>query len=103
MTNVNVQILAAEAALQCDPELAVQATALDPLSSAVCTLDEIRRMCSEMLEAQREHLPGFAGKRVAPKPVISIPPDCQAVDVPLDPALAIGKRFGTLISHTEES
>jgi hypothetical protein len=35
--------------------------------------------------------------------VISIPPDCQAVDVPLDPALAIGKRFGTLISHTEES
>lgn len=102
MTNVNVQILAAEAALLGDPELAVQAAALDPLSSAVCTLDEIRRMCSEMLEAQREHLPGFAGKRVAPKPVISIPPDCQAVDVPLDPALAIGKRFGTLISHTEE-
>jgi alpha-galactosidase len=103
MTNVNVQILAAEAALQSDPELAVQATALDPLSSAVCTLDEIRRMCSEMLEAQREHLPGFAGRKVAPRPMISIPPDCQAVDVPLDPALAIGKRFGTLISHTEES
>jgi alpha-galactosidase len=102
MTNVNVQILAAEAALQGDPELAVQAAALDPLSSAVCTLDEIRRMCSEMLESQREHLPGFAGKRVAPKPMISIPPDCQAVDVPLDPALAIGKRFGTLINQTEE-
>lgn len=102
MTNVNVQILAAEAALLGDPELAVQAAALDPLSSAVCTLDEIRRMCSEMLESQREHLPGFAGKRVAPKPMISIPPDCQAVDVPLDPALAIGKRFGTLINQTEE-
>ena len=102
MTNVNVQILAAEAALQGDPELAVQAAALDPLSSAVCTLDEIRRMCSEMLESQREWLPGFAGKRVAPRPAISIPAGCQAVDVPLDPALAIGKRFGTLINQTEE-
>jgi alpha-galactosidase len=102
MTNVNVQILAAEAALLGDPELAVQAAALDPLSSAVCTLDEIRRMCSEMLESQRAWLPGFAGKQVAARPAISIPKDCQAVDVPLDPALAIGKRFGTLISHTEE-
>ncbi|MBA3975065.1 MAG: alpha-glucosidase/alpha-galactosidase [Candidatus Solibacter sp.] len=102
MTNVNVQILAAEAALQGDAELAVQAAALDPLSSAVCTLDEIRRMCSEMLESQREWLPGFAGKRVAARPAISIPKDCQAVEVPLDPALAIGKRFGTLINQTEE-
>jgi alpha-galactosidase len=45
MTNVNVQILAAEAALTRRPELVVQAVALDPLTSAVCTLDEIREMC----------------------------------------------------------
>ena len=102
MTNVNVQMLAAEAALRSDPELLVQAVALDPLTGAVCTLDEVRRMCSEMLEAQRQWLPGFEGKRVAEKPAISIPADCTPVDVPLDPALAIGKRFGTLIRNTEK-
>ncbi len=103
MTNVNVQRLAAEAALSSDPELVMQAAAVDPLSSAVCTLDEIRRMCAEMLEAQREWLPGFEGKAIAPKPRIVIPDGCAGVDVPLDPALAIGKRFGTLIGNTEKS
>jgi len=102
-TNVNVQTLCAEAALVSDPELVMQAAALDPLSSAVCTLDEIRRMCSEMMEAQREWLPGFEGKAITPRPRISIPAGCVAVEVPLDPALAIGKRFGTLINHTEQS
>ena len=101
MTNVNVQTLAAEAALRSDPELLVQAVAMDPLTGAVCTLAEIREMCTEMLEAQREWLPGFAGKAIAPRPVISIPPDCPAVDVPLDPALAIGKRFSTLVEQVK--
>ena len=52
-------------------------------------------MCAEMLEAQRQWLPEFDGKSIAPRPQIHIPAGCQAVDVPLDPALAIGKRFGT--------
>ena len=99
LTNINVQILAAEAALHADPERLVQAVAMDPLTSAVCTLHEARQMCAEMLEAERAWLPEFAGKSVAPKPVISIPPDCRPVDVPLDPALAIGKRFGTLLEQ----
>lgn len=99
MTNVNAQILCAEAAIHSDPERLVQAVALDPLSSAVCTLGEIREMCAEMLEAERAWLPGFAGKSVAPRPVIDIPPGCHPVDVPLDPALAIGKRFSTLIEQ----
>jgi alpha-galactosidase len=99
MTNVNSQLLAAEAALRSDPELLVQAVALDPLTSAVCTLAEIREMCSEMLEAERCWLPQFADKSIAPRPFISIPVGCTAVDVPLDPALAIGKRFGTLIAQ----
>lgn len=81
----------------------MQAAALDPLTAAVCTLDEIRRMCAEMMEAQRQWLPAFEGRRIAPKPAISIPAGCVGVDVPLDPALAIGKRFGTLISQTEKS
>ncbi|MBI5083675.1 MAG: alpha-galactosidase, partial [Acidobacteria bacterium] len=52
MTNVNVQTLAAQAALESDTESIVHAAAMDPLSGAVCTLGEIREMCSEMLEAQ---------------------------------------------------
>ncbi len=99
MTNINSQILAAEAALEADPERIVQAAALDPLTGAVCTLAEIREMCSRMLEAQRRWLPALAGKSIAPKPVIAIPPGCKPVDVPLDPALAIGKRFGELIKE----
>jgi alpha-galactosidase len=99
MTNINSQILTAEAALESDPERVVQAVALDPLTGAVCTLKEVREMCAEMLEAQRRWLPNFAGKQITPKPTIVIPADCQPVEVPLDPALAIGKRFGTLIQQ----
>lgn len=99
MTNVNVQILAAEAALETDTEKIVQAAALDPLTSAVCTLKQARDMCSEMLEAERKWLPQFKGKKIASRPTISIPKGCKGVAVPLDPALAIGKRFGTLIQQ----
>jgi alpha-galactosidase len=99
MSNINVQILAGEAALNGDTEKIVHAVAMDPLTSAVCTLKQIREMCSEMLEAQRQWLPQFEGKKIVPKPTISIPKNCKAVDVPLDPALAIGKRFGTLIEQ----
>ena len=100
MSNVNSQILTADAALNSDTERIVQAVAMDPLTSAVLTLQEARDMCTEMLEAERQWLPHFAGKRIAPKPVISIPAGCRPVDVPLDPALAIGKRFSTLIERT---
>lgn len=72
---------------------------MDPLTSAVCTLKQIREMCSEMLEAQRKWLPQFKSNKIAPKPTINIPKDCRPVNVPLDPALAIGKRFGTLIEQ----
>ena len=102
MTNINSQILAADAALHGDPERVVQAAAMDPLTGAVCTLHEVREMCAEMLEAQRLWLPQFAGRSIAPRPVIAIPPDCRPVDVPLDPALAIGKRFGTLLEQNAE-
>jgi len=32
---------------------------VDPLTSAVCSLDEIRRMFEEMVEAQKAFLPEF--------------------------------------------
>jgi alpha-galactosidase len=102
MTNINVQELCAEAALTGDPEHLVHANALDPLTAAVLTLKEIREMTTEMLEALRRYLPQFAGKSIRPTPTVSIPPDCKPVDVPLDPALAIGKRFGTLIEQKTE-
>ena len=99
MTNINVQILAAEAGLTGDTEHVVHAVALDPLTAAVLTLKEVREMCSEMLEAERQWLPQFKGKKIAPRPTISIPKDCKPVAVPLDPALAINKRFATLIQQ----
>ena len=91
--------LGALAALSGDTEAIVHAAAMDPLTGAVCTLNEIRKMCSEMLEAQRQWLPQFEGQSIRPTPTISIPADCKPVDVPLDPALAINKRFSTLIQQ----
>ena len=102
MSNINVQILAGEAALEVDTEKIVHAVAMDPLTSAVCTLKQIRDMCSEMLDAQRQWLGQFDQRSIVAKPAISIGKDCKAVEVPLDPALAIGKRFGTLIEQKVE-
>ena len=99
LANVNVQMLTADAALTGDPEHIVHALAMDPLTAAVCTLKDIRDMAGQMLEAQRPWLPEFAGKTLRPVPMISIPADCRPVEVPLDPALAIHKRFGQLVSQ----
>jgi alpha-galactosidase len=98
-TNVTVQALAVEAALTGDPELVMQALALDPLTSAVCTLREAREMAAEMLAAEAQWLPQFAGKTLRPTPAIPVPAGTVPVEVPLDPALAIGKRFGTLMTQ----
>ena len=102
MMNVQEQILTADAALAGDPEAVVHAAAVDPLAGAVLTLKETRDMCAEMLEAEREWLPQFEGKRIEPMPTIDIPADCVPVEVPLDPALAINKRFGDLIERKTE-
>ena len=93
MTNVNVQLLAAEAGINGDTEALVQAVAMDPLTAAVCTLKEIREMTGEMLEAERKWLPQFKGKKVAPKPAVYIPANVKAIDLAQDPAQAILKRF----------
>jgi alpha-galactosidase len=93
MTNVNVQLLAADAAINGDPEALVQAIAMDPLTGAVCTLQEIRDMTSDLLEAQRRWLPQFKGKKVAPRPAVHIPANVKAIDLAQDPAQAILKRF----------
>jgi alpha-galactosidase len=96
LTNINVQRLTVEAGLSGDPEKVVQACALDPLTGAKLTLNEIRDMAAEMLEAESQWLPQFAGKKLRPTPVISIPKDVKHANVPIDPALAIFARFGEL-------
>jgi len=96
LTNINVQRLAVEAGLSGDPEKVVQACALDPLTGAKLTLKEIRDMATEMLEAESQWLPQFAGKKPRSTPVISIPKDVKHANVPIDPALAIFARFGEL-------
>ena len=58
-TNINVQELTVEAALTGNEEALRQAVKLDPLTAAVCTLDEIDKLVSAMLEAQAPWLPQF--------------------------------------------
>jgi len=96
LTNINVQRLAVLAAKTGDPETVVQAVALDPLTSSVLTLREIREMVTEMLDAQREWLPQFGSRSPRPTPTIHIPPDVKRAEVPIDPALAVFSRFGEL-------
>jgi alpha-galactosidase len=95
-SNVTVQMLVAEAALTGDPELVVAAIAMDPLTSAVLTLKEIRDLTIEMFEAEKKFLPHFSGKK--PKKIydIKIPDGIKGVEVPLDPALAVANRLVSL-------
>ncbi len=98
-SNVTVQSLAAQAALKGDPELAFSAIAMDPLTSSVLTLKEIRDMTIEMFEAHRRYLPQFEGKALRKVDVIDIPEGTIGVDTPLDPALAIVHRFSKLAEN----
>jgi alpha-galactosidase len=58
-TNVNVQELIVEAALNGDTEAVYHAVMLDPLTAAVCTLPQIRSMVDELLAVQSQWLPQF--------------------------------------------
>ena len=93
MSNVQVQGLVVEASFSGDPELVMNAVAMDPLTASVLTLHEIREMVAEMLAAEANWLPQFAGKKLRSVPTISIPKDVQRAEVPVDPALAIANRF----------
>lgn len=96
MLNINVQLMASEAAMEGDPEKLMMAVAFDPLTSAVCTLQETRDMTIELLESQRKWLPQFEGKAINPLGEIKTDQNTKGVEVPLDPALAVANRFGKL-------
>ncbi len=57
MTNINVQLLTIDAALQRSRELVYQAAYLDPHTAADLNLDQIRNLCDELIDAHGEMLP----------------------------------------------
>jgi len=95
-SNVTLQLLAAEAAVTADPELAFAAVAMDPLTSAVLGLKDTRDMVRELFEAEAQWLPHFEGRLPKNVDIIDVPEGTAGVDVPLDPALAVANRFGKL-------
>jgi alpha-galactosidase len=58
-TNINVQILTAEAALTRKKEHIYHAAMLDPLTAANLTIDEIYSMTDKMIEAHENYLPKY--------------------------------------------
>ncbi len=61
LNNVSVAVeeMAVEAALTGDPKLVFQAIAYDPLTAAVLSLEEIKKMTLEMLRKNKHYLPQF--------------------------------------------
>lgn len=57
---INVQELAVYGSLRGDREAITHAVMMDPLTSAVCTLPQIREMVDELFAAQMQWLPQFA-------------------------------------------
>ena len=58
-TNINVQILTAEAAITKKREHIYHATLLDPLTAANLTIDEIYSMTDKLIEAHGNYLPKY--------------------------------------------
>ena len=71
---INVQRLAVMAARQGDPEMVFQAMCMDPLTASILTLDEIRAMTRELLEAHRQLLPeSMRDRELEDKPLMYAP------------------------------
>lgn len=58
-SNMRTFDLGAQACIEKSKELAVYALMLDPLTSAVCSTEEISRMTHELFDAEAAFLPGF--------------------------------------------
>ena len=68
---INVQRLSVLASQRADPELVFQAMCLDPLTASILTLDKIRSMTRELLDAHQAVLPEeFRHRRLAEKPLL---------------------------------
>ena len=58
-TSAQIEELAVEGSLMGDKEMIYQAICYDPLTSAVCSLKEIRDMVNEMFEVNKDWMPQF--------------------------------------------
>jgi len=58
-SNMRMFDLGAQACIERSKELAIYALMLDPLTSAVCSPEEIRKMTLEMFAAEKAYLPGY--------------------------------------------
>ena len=54
MTNINMQLMAIEAARSRKTEMIYQAAMLDPHTAAELSIDDIRRLCDELIQAHGE-------------------------------------------------
>ena len=80
-----------------DDELAKDIAMHIAASNPTCVSEE--QVPAEMLEKEKKWLPQFEGKTLRKTPVISIPPGTKPADAPVDPALAIGRRFVELVER----
>lgn len=55
-TTARIENLVVEACMERNKEKVIHAVQMDPLCSAVCSLQEIREMCEELFEAEKEYL-----------------------------------------------
>jgi alpha-galactosidase len=58
-TNINVQLLTIEAAFTGSRETVYHAAMLDPHTGSELTLDQIRSLCDDMIEAHGDWLPQY--------------------------------------------
>jgi alpha-galactosidase len=58
-TNINVQLLTIEAAVTKKKEKIYQAAFLDPHTSSELTIEEIKSLCDELIDAHRDYLPKY--------------------------------------------
>ena len=59
MLNINVQLLTIEAAVTLKKEAIYQAAMLDPHTSSELSIDEIIRLCDDLIEAHGDYLPKY--------------------------------------------
>ncbi len=57
--NMRMFDLGAQAAIEHSKEKAIHALMLDPLTAAVCTPAQIKKMTLELFEAEKKFLPGY--------------------------------------------
>jgi len=59
MTNINVQLLTIEAAVTKDRNFIYQAAMMDPHTSSELSIDDIKRMCDELIQEHGEYMADF--------------------------------------------